>query len=283
MGASIAGLLIANGHSLTVWNRSASAAEPLVAKGAKAAEAAADAVENAQFVFTMVHDDHALESILFEQGALASIPEGATHVSLSTISVDLAKRLEKEHAGKKQKYVGSPVFGRPNVAAEGKLWLAIGGADEAVEAVLPVLAEFSRGHTIVGRSPAAAHALKLGGNFLITAMIASLSEGMVYAEAQGIDPAVYLEAINSALFQSPFYAAYSKVMLNPPEKVGATVELGVKDMRLFREAAWEAGLRTPLAEVFQQHLNAAVDAGLGQSDWAAGYYEHAKHEARGAK
>ena len=48
---------------------------------------------------------------------------------------------------------------------------------------------------------------------------------------------MFLETVNSALFQSPFYAAYGKVMLHPPENAGATIELGAKDLRLLREAA----------------------------------------------
>ncbi len=59
----------------------------------------------------------------------------------------------------------------------------------------------------------------------------------MYAEGQGIDPESFFETVNSALFQSPFYAAYGKVMLHPPEQPGATMELGEKDLRLLREAA----------------------------------------------
>jgi 3-hydroxyisobutyrate dehydrogenase-like beta-hydroxyacid dehydrogenase len=114
--------------------------------------------------------------------------------------------------------------------------------------------------------------MKLGGNFLITAMIASLSEGLVFAEASGIDPQIYMETVNQALFRSPFYEAYGKVMLNPPEKPEATIALGVKDMRLFREAAADARAETPLANTFAATLKAAMESGLKDSDWAAGYY-----------
>ena len=96
--------------------------------------------------------------------------------------------------------------------------------------------------TVVSDEPWRAHALKIGGNFLITAMIESLSEAMVFAEAHGIDPTLFIETVNAALFRSPFYEAYGKVMLNPPERPGATIALGGKDMGLFREAARSVGL-----------------------------------------
>jgi 3-hydroxyisobutyrate dehydrogenase-like beta-hydroxyacid dehydrogenase len=104
-------------------------------------------------------------------------------------------------------------------------------------------------------------------------MIASLSEGFVFAESQSIDPALYLEAVNAALFQSPFYSAYSKVMLHPPETPGATIALGQKDTRLFQEAAAATNTRTPLADHFQEQLHEAAEAGLRDRDWAAGYYQ----------
>jgi 3-hydroxyisobutyrate dehydrogenase-like beta-hydroxyacid dehydrogenase len=222
----------------------------------------------------MLMDDQAMEEVMLgSNGVIEALPEGAIHVSLSTISVELSQRLTVEHATRKRDFVAAPVFGRPNIAAEGKLWIVTAGKQDALAKVRPLLESFSRGITVVGEKPFKAHALKIGGNFLITAMIASLSEGFVYAESQSIDPALYAETINAALFQSAFYTAYAKVMLNPPETPAATVALGHKDMRLFREAAEATNTRTPLADHFAEQLQHASDAGLRDSDWAAGYYQ----------
>jgi 3-hydroxyisobutyrate dehydrogenase-like beta-hydroxyacid dehydrogenase len=274
MGSPIAAFLIKNGHEVTVWNRSQSRLEPLIQEGATAASSPAKAVKDAEVVFTMPMDDAALEEIVSgRDGLLDALPEGMVHVSLSTISVQLSQKLTVEHATRKQSFVAAPVFGRPNVAAEGKLWIVTAGKQNDLEKVKPLLESFSRGITVVGDKPYKAHALKIGGNFLITAMIASLSEGFVYAESQSIDPALYIEAVNAALFRSPFYEAYAKVMLHPPETPGATIALGQKDMRLFREAAAATNTRTPLADHFQEQMQRASDAGLRDRDWAAGYYQ----------
>ncbi len=281
MGSHLARLLVEKGYEVSVWNRTAGAAEPLAALGATPSSSPAEAVAGAGAVFTMVHDDKALISILFDQGALPAIPDGAVHVSMSTISVDLAERLEKEHAARGQAYVGAPVFGRPHLAAEGKLWIVAGGKDEALATITPVLETFSRGITVISERPSLAHAAKLAGNFLITAMIASLSESFTFAEEHGVDPDLFLAAINSALFQSPLYANYGKLMLHPPEQAAATVSLGIKDTRLFREAAKETATRTPLADIFQQQLNAAEQAGDGGEDWAAGYLKQVRSESKG--
>jgi 3-hydroxyisobutyrate dehydrogenase-like beta-hydroxyacid dehydrogenase len=281
MGSAVARLLVEKGYPMTVWNRTAGAAEPLAQLGATVAQTPADAVREADVVFTMVHDDEALKSVLFEQGALEALRPEAVHVSLSTISVELAEQLEDEHAKRGQRFAASPVFGRPGVAAEGKLWLAVAGSEQVLSDVTPILEVFSRGMTLVGDRPSRAHAAKLGGNFLITAMIASLSESLTCAEAHGLEPQLFLGLVNSALFQSPFYASYTKVMLQPPDSVAATVTLGEKDMRLFREAAKEVATRTPLADIFQQTLNAAIDSGRGNADWAAGYLEQVRQDAKG--
>ena len=274
MGSAIVPLLLKRGHELTVWNRTKARVAPLVKQGAVAADSPAEAVKQSEVVFSMLMDDQGMEELTFgSYGLLEALSEGAIHVSLSTISVELSQRLTVEHATRKRGFLAAPVFGRPNIAAEGRLWIVTAGKQDALEKVQPLLASFSRGITVVGDKPYKAHALKIGGNFLITAMIASLSEGFVYAESQSIDPALYIEAVNAALFQSPFYAAYGKVMLHPPETPGATIALGQKDMRLFREAAAATNTRTPLADHFQEQLNQAGDAGLRDHDWAAGYYQ----------
>jgi len=274
MGSAIVPLLLKRGHELAVWNRTKARVAPLVKQGAVAADSPTEAVKQSEVVFSMLMDDQGMEELIFgSYGVIDALPEGAIHVSLSTISVELSQRLTVEHATRKQGFLAAPVFGRPNIAAEGRLWIVTAGKQDALEKVQPLLASFSRGITVVGDKPYKAHALKIGGNFLITAMIASLSEGFVYAESQSIDPALYIEAVNAALFQSPFYAAYGKVMLHPPETPGATIALGQKDMRLFREAAAATNTRTPLADHFQQQLNQAGEAGLRDHDWAAGYYQ----------
>jgi 3-hydroxyisobutyrate dehydrogenase-like beta-hydroxyacid dehydrogenase len=282
MGTPMARRLLEAGHSLTVWNRTPERAASLVATGATLAASPAEAAQSADAVLTMLFDDAANEEVLFggegdpASTVLAALRPGALHIALSTISVALSERLTAEHARRKQLFVAAPVFGRPNIAEEGRLWIVAAGADEAMAAARPLLEPLSRGLSVIGAEPSRAHALKLGGNFLISAMIHSLGESFVYAAGQGIDPEVFLETVNSALFQSPLYAAYGKVMLHPPSEPGATIDLGAKDLRLLREAAaarqTSLSLADNLAEVFAQ----AQQSGLAGEDWAVGQYRMAQ-------
>jgi 3-hydroxyisobutyrate dehydrogenase-like beta-hydroxyacid dehydrogenase len=287
MGKPMARRLLEAGHQLTVWNRTPERAASLIASGAKLAATPAEAARSTDAVLTMLFDDAANEEVLFgadgdsssgvpAAGILDALRPGALHIALATISVALSERLTAEHGRRKQLYVAAPVFGRPNVAEEGRLWIVAAGADEAITAARPLLQPMSRGLSVIGTEPCQAHALKLGGNFLISAMIHSLGEAFVYAAGQGIDPEVFLETANSALFQSPFYAAYGKVMLHPPERPGATINLGAKDLRLLREAAAAQNTTLSLADNLTEIFAQAQQSGLGDEDWAVGQYRMAQ-------
>jgi 3-hydroxyisobutyrate dehydrogenase-like beta-hydroxyacid dehydrogenase len=194
------------------------------------------------------------------------------HISCATISVALSARLAAAHSERGQSYVGAPVFGRPNVAAEGRLWIVVAGAGPAIAKARPLLEPLSRGISVVGERPEQAHAVKLAGNFMIGAMTQALSEAFVFAEANGVDPQVFFSTVNSALFQSPLYETYAKVMFQPLAQPGATIELGAKDIRLFREAGGAAGFDSGMAAYLAEELQAAVAAGLVSSDWPTSTY-----------
>ncbi len=281
MGTPMARHLIAAGHELRVWNRTEGKTELLLREGAIAAGTPAEAELGADAVITMLFDDAANEEVVFgPNGLMDALSPGALHISCSTISVALSERLTQEHARRKHEFVAAPVFGRPNIAEQGKLWVVMAGAGQAVAKARPLLETFSRGISVVGTEPREAHAVKLGGNFLISAMLYSLSEAFVYADGQGIDQAIFIEAINSALFQSPFYAAYSKIMLNPPAEAGASISLGEKDTRLLREAAASRGTRVKLADTLAEIFAQAKSAGLANQDWAVGMYRMSQQESK---
>src|SRR6266545_3245268 len=121
MGAAMAGSLLQAGHDVTVYNRTPSRAQGLIDRGARLAGQVADACQG-DVVISMLADDGAVESIVFgEGGVLKSLGKGAIHVSMSTISVALSERL-----------AAGPVFGRPDVAAAGNLYIIAAGDPDVV-------------------------------------------------------------------------------------------------------------------------------------------------------
>ena len=163
MGTPMAMHLIAAGHELRVWNRTEGRTEPLLREGAIAAATPAEAELGADAVFTMLFDDAANEEVMFgPNGLMDALSPGALHISCSTISVALSERLTEEHARRGQEFVAAPVFGRPNVAEAGRLWIVVAGAEQAVaKAVAAAGTAFAR-HLRGGYGAAAGACRKAG-------------------------------------------------------------------------------------------------------------------------
>ena len=281
MGTPIVGRLLRAGHNVSAWNGSPKSLQDLQITSATLVPSVRAAVEECDVVCTMLANDEATEAVAFgSEGFLAALRPNAVHIALGTLSVALSRRLMETHAAADQRYVAAPVFGRPNVAVQGRLWVVAAGDKSTLEYVRIVLDAIGRGVTIVGNEPPQAHAFKLGGNFMISAMVQTLSEAFVFAKAENLDPELFLETINEALFQSQFYLNYGRVMLHPPQDPGATVLLGEKDIRLFREATQFAGVRLGLAEYLQDQFNVAIRNGLGKADWAVGQYRMAEQASK---
>src|SRR5438093_1441456 len=140
MGSGMARNLIKAGHTLIVFNRTRSRAQELAQLGATVAATPGEAAGNAEVLITMLADDHALEDAILGPGrALQSLPAGAIHVGMSTISVAMSRRLQAAHRERQQHYVAAPVFGRPEAAEAAKLFIVVAGPAAQIQ-LLQVLA-----------------------------------------------------------------------------------------------------------------------------------------------
>ena len=181
MGAAMAANLLAAGFDLRVYNRTPQKAAPLVAKGAALANSPADAVPRGGIVITMVADDDALLSIANEEFARALGP-GGVHVSMSTVLPRTNEQLAEQHRQYGASLTAAPVFGRPEAAAERKLWICNSGPADARRRVRPVLDGLGQGVFEFGDAVGAANVVKLAGNFLLTAAIEAMAEASAFAE-----------------------------------------------------------------------------------------------------
>lgn len=126
MGEPMARNLVRAGHEVIVWNRTRSRADELQTIGATIAESPAKAAAGAEVAVTMLSDDSALETVVLgPSGVAESLPKGALHISMSTISPALSQRLAAAHRDRGQEYVAAPVFGRPEAAAGAKLFVVV--------------------------------------------------------------------------------------------------------------------------------------------------------------
>ncbi|HEY1731621.1 MAG TPA: NAD(P)-dependent oxidoreductase [Terriglobales bacterium] len=271
MGTPMARHLLRAGHDVTVWNRTAEKADTLKPDGAKAAHSLAEAAKGAEIAITMLADDHAVESsVLHSDTVIDNLPTGATHISMSTISVELSRRLAEEHARRGQKYMAAPVFGRPDAAAGGKLFIAAAGASDIVEHCRPVLESLGQKIFVLGDQPEMANVVKLSGNFLIASVIESLGEAMALTRKYGIDPHAYVDFLTSSLFSAPIYKTYGGLIADekytPP---GFKMRLGLKDVRLALEAAEAVDAPLPIASLIRDHMLTALSRGMGELDWSS--------------
>ena len=270
MGAGMAGRLCQAGHQVHVFNRSASRIRPLIDQGAIAAASVAEACK-ADIVFTMLADDVAEEAVAFgEQGIIANMQPGGIHVSCSTISVAFSSRLNDAHATRQQGYVASPVFGRPDMAAAGKLFMVAAGKAADIAHVQPLLDTMGQRSFCVGETPEKANLVKLSGNFLIATVIESLGEAMALAEKGGIDRHAYLDLLTSTLFNAPVYKNYGAMIADRRfEPAGFAARLGQKDMRLAMAAAEELQVPLPFAGILRDRFLALAAHDQGEVDWSA--------------
>jgi 3-hydroxyisobutyrate dehydrogenase-like beta-hydroxyacid dehydrogenase len=270
MGVGMAVNLLKAGHYLTVYNRTPAKAEALVTKGAKAAGSIADACRG-DAVITMLANDEAVENVVLgRDGVITNLRLGALHVSSSTISVSLSQRLSEEHAKKGQQFVSAPVFGRPEVAAAGQLFVVAAGDPTAVDVAAPLLDVIGQRTFVVSDTPKAANLVKLSGNFLGAAVIESLGEALTLIAKEGIDERRYLEILTSTLFDAPIYKTYGELIAARRfEPAGFAATLGQKDIRLVLAAAEDLRVPMPLASLLRDRFLTLLARGGEQLDWSA--------------
>lgn len=271
MGTPMAQNLLRAGHEVTVWNRTPAKAEALKSHRAKAAYTPAEAAQGAEIAISMLADDDAVRSAVLHAGGLAeSLPKGALHVSMSTISVALSRELAKEHNTRGQHYITAPVFGRPEAAAAAKLFIAAAGEKSAVDHAMPVLEALGQRVFMMGAKPEMANVVKLSGNFLIATVIESLGEATALARKYGIDQHQYIEFLTNSLFAAPVYKTYGGLIADEKYKpAGFRIRLGLKDIRLAIAAAEGVDASLPIASLIHDHMLAAIARGMDDMDWSA--------------
>jgi 3-hydroxyisobutyrate dehydrogenase-like beta-hydroxyacid dehydrogenase len=270
MGAGMAASLLKAGHDVTVYNRTRTKVEALVAQGAKAAASVSDACSG-DAVITMLANDDVVERVVFSAGGIIdSLLAGAIHISSSTISVALSERLEAAHAKAGQRFVAAPVFGRPDVAAAGQLFVVAAGAPDAVKSVAPLFDAIGKRTFVISETPKAANLVKLSGNFLSASVIESLGEAMALVAKGGVDRRQYLDILTSTLFGAPVYKIYGELIADGKfEPAGFAAPLGQKDIRLTLAAAEDLRVPMPVVSLLHDRFLTLMAHGGDKLDWSA--------------
>ncbi|MFT9100280.1 MAG: NAD(P)-dependent oxidoreductase [Zymomonas mobilis subsp. pomaceae] len=269
MGQGIASNLLKAKYNVKVWNRTPSRAKALEAQGAIVVEKAADLTQS-DIVFSMLADDAAVRSVIFDGGVLDAMRAGSIHINLSTISVGLAREMTESHGARKVGYIASPVLGRPDVAAAGKLNILVAGKKDLVKRAQPLLDKIGQKTWYFGDRPEQANVVKLGANFMIASAIEMMGEASTLVEGYDIDVPYFLEMITTTLFAAPVYQGYGGMIAKKQfEPAGFRMTLGLKDIHLAIEAAEERYIPLPFASVVKNNLLEGIAHGWGNKDWAS--------------
>lgn len=271
LGTPIAENLREKNHSLHVYNRTASKAQPLANKGAVVCTSIKELASMCDIVFTVVSDDAALNHItLGDEGIAANLKSGGIHVSISTILPATAKHLSDVHRQHNNHYIAAPVMGRPEAARAKKLNFLVSGDASAIAIIKPFLQDAGAAGVWEFGQNEAANVAKLCTNFLIVTAIESMAEGINLAKKSNVDPQVWFNMITQTIFNAPIYINYGNILLKEAfQPAGFSLHLGLKDVNLVMEQATETNAQMPAGKLMQQRLQECVANGLGEHDLTA--------------
>ncbi len=254
LGSPIAENLVGAGVNLTVWNRTPSKAEPLVAKGATLAEGPAQAITRGGVVFTILWDDTSLEDIATQPAFLEALGPGGVHVSMTTVTPTTARRVAEIHAKHGCIYVEAPIFGVPAQAVARQLIVCLAGPEAAKARVRPLL-EAMGGERVVdfGEQIGAGTATKLVGNFMIISGFVAMHEAFGVLTKRGVDPKPTFGLLTATRCSTPSHKRYAEALVRG---VRVTSNIPKKDAGLFERFAETTGASTAFARSVLDRLEA---------------------------
>src|SRR5260370_4304456 len=271
MGFPIARNLLSSGDRVRVFNRTKAKAMPQVNAGATLVDREEEVFETGGIVFSILSDDDAVRSVTVGNPEfLRRLGPGGVHVSMSTISPETARYLAKEHSKQGVSYLGSPVSGRPDRAAAGKLFILLAGKQSAKERVLPLLECIGERVFDFGEDPWNSNVAKLALNFNVLASVEAMAESFVFGEKNGIPRERMAELLSETLFGGIVYKGYGQQVAHQIyEPAAFRLRLGWKDLRLLLETTQDSGTPMPLRSLFADRMLTAIAKERADFDWCA--------------
>jgi len=269
MGAPMARNLAAAGLPVRAWNRSKEKAEPLAEAGVQVAGSPAEAVEGADVVLTMLFDADAVADTM--ESAAGALKDGAVWVQSSTVGITGEQRLSALADELGLTYVDAPVLGTKQPAENGALVVLAAGPEDVRERLRPVFDAVGQRTMWVGLGPGAATRLKLVANAFVVTLLEGIAQSLSTAEALGLDPALFLEAVKGGGMDSPYLQLKGTAMLEGRFDPAFSLAGAHKDAGLIEEAMRTHGVDTAVIEAVRAHQASAIAAGHADDDMAATY------------
>ncbi|KAL3285728.1 hypothetical protein HHI36_000256 [Cryptolaemus montrouzieri] len=275
MGTHMAGHLVKKGEKVKVFDISQEAAKTV--KGAQVCSSPEEVAQNSDIVFTMLPNGDIVKKTLLEDGVLKSLPKKSLLVDSSTIEPSVSQELFNISQENDVRFIDAPVSGGVTGAEAGTLAFMVGGNQEDVEYVKPILLHMGARVFHCGKAGAGQIA-KLSNNLILGVCMMGVSEGMNLGIKAGLDPKVLHEIVNVSTgrcWSSETYSPVPNLLPNVPSsndyKGGFNIRLMSKDLALAERTAVNSETSVPLAATAHQIYRALISNGYGDKDFSVIY------------
>ena len=269
MGTGIAKTLLRNGFDVTAWNRTIERTEPLAADGATVAETSADAVADADVVLTILFDTAATLEVASE--FLDAMPPGAVWMQSATVGPQSVRTIAELAAQHGVGMIDAPVVGTKKPAEEGTLVPLVSGDPGLIEKVRPVLDAIGSKTVVVSDRIGDASSLKLACNAWVASLLAGTAQSLTMCRDLGVDPKLFLEAMDGGASNAPFLQLKGAMMLEGDFTPSFALDALYKDIRLMLESDAGTAPSNELLVSLKDIYGEASAAGHGAEDISAVY------------
>jgi 3-hydroxyisobutyrate dehydrogenase-like beta-hydroxyacid dehydrogenase len=269
MGQPIARNLLKAAFPLVVWNRTAGKDEGLVREGARRGISPQDVAAQVNILITIVSDPPALEEVLWgTQGAIAGLQKGSVLIDSSTVSPALARKVAAACAERGADFLDAPVTGGTWGAEKGELVFMIGGRQEVLDRVQPVLAALGKKFFLLGAN-GAGQTVKLGMNLILALQVGAFAEALALVSGAGVPGERLVEVLQSSMARTPVLDVKAPLILAENYAPSFPLRLMHKDMGLALELARQLGITLPAATASYATYSAVKNAAKEDLDYAA--------------
>jgi 3-hydroxyisobutyrate dehydrogenase-like beta-hydroxyacid dehydrogenase len=269
IGKPMARRLVNTGFPVTIWNRTASKADDLVADGAHLAPTAREAAAAANILFTCVSDPPALEAVLWgPDAALAGLRKGSILIDSSTVSPGLARRIAAACAERGAEFLEAPITGGTWGAEKGELVFLIGGEAATLDRARPVLDHLGKKLFHLGPH-GAGQTIKLAMNMLYALEVEALAESLALVNGAGFGSEKLLEVLASSMGRAPVLDVKAPMMTSDNYAPSFPLRLMHKDLGLALDLSNQLGVSLPATAAARETYSAVKGASAEDVDYAA--------------
>ena len=269
MGRPMSMNILKAGYPLTVWNRTASRADELVAAGARLAESPREVASRSDFLITMVSDPPALEEVLWgPNGAMPALKRGSLYIDSSTVSPALARKIAAACAEREVKFLDAPVTGGDWGARKGELVFMIGGDAETLEEAEPLIGVMGKKWFHLGPH-GAGQTIKLAMNAILALEVSALAEAIALVTGAGLEAEKLVEVMQSSMARSGVLDVKAPNLLKGEYQPSFPLRLMHKDLSLALELANQLGVPLPSTAAARETYSAVRGRSQEDLDYSA--------------